>query len=464
MKTRNQLLALACLLVFIAFGFVFFKKWASQKPFGIILFVADGLSTNSLTAARLYEQGPDHRMTVETFPHLVLLSNYSNDFAVPDAAAAATALATGVKGNNRAIALDPRGKSLASILAMAHEAGRATGIVTTGKLTDATPAAFYAHAADGRDSQAIASQFLTDAKVDIAMGGGLADFTPVSKGGQRKDGRDLWLELRAKGFTMVRAKAELENTPSFLTGPLVGIFADGNLPYSSEVQSGSQQPSLADMVRRAIEFLQTNSGGYFLVVDAALISHAAEQNSSERVLTETIDFDHAVATALDYAGEKALIVAVGKHDVGGMTLNGYPLRGDHGLAMLGTNAGGVPAVTWSTGPNGARVPSPAPTPVPPATPLPGVRATASGSSAVSGTATAPMPTAAPVLSGSAAAPKSQAPPDPPKNVKSEPAAFAAPDAINTARDMIGVGTGPGSEQLHGFLDNTEIFRILKKGL
>jgi len=450
MKTRNQLLALVCLLVFIAFGFIFFQKWAVQKPFGIILFVSDGLSTNLLTAARLYEQGPDNKLTVESFPHVVLLTNYSNDFAVPDAAAAATAIATGVKGNNRALAVDPHdpAKTLASILTMAHDAGRATGIVTTGRLTDPTPAAFYAHAPDARDAQSIALQFLTNAKVDIAMGGGMAQFTPDGKGGMRKDGRDLWLELRSKGFATVRTKAELENTPSYLTGPLAGIFADGDLPYSSEVQSGSQQPSLSDMVRRAIEFLQTNSGGYFLVVDAALISRAAEQNSGERVLTETIDFDHAVATALDYAGEKALIMAVGKHDVGGLALNGYPLRGDHGLAMLGINAGGVPAVTWSTGPNGMRPPGPSkPTPSP-------------GVAPASGPATAAFSSSSASSAGSTGHP----PPEPPRNLKSEPAAFGAPEALNTARDMIGVGAGPGSERLQGFMDNTEIFRVLKNVL
>ena len=426
MKLRNQLLALACLLVFIAFGFVFFKKWAVQKPFGIILFVSDGLSTNSLTAARIYEQGAGNRMTVQSFPHLALLANDSNDFAVPDAAAAASAIATGVKGNNGALATDPGGKALLSILAKAREAGRATGLVTTGRLTDPASAAFYAHSPDARNTQAIALQLLTDAKLDVILGGGLADLTPESKGGKRKDGRDLWLELRAKGFNNVKTKAELENTPSFLTGPLAGIFADGNLAYSSDVQSGSQQPSLSDMVRRAIEFLQTNSGGYFLVVDAALISRAAQENNAERVLTETIDFDHAIATALDYAGDKALIMAVGMRDVGGMTLNGYPLRGDHGLAMLGTNAYGIPAITWSTGPNAKQ---------------------------------SAKPVAMPIAAGTA-----QPPPEPPKNVKAEPAAFGAPEAIDTARDMIAVGIGPGSEPLNGFLDNTDVFRILSKGL
>jgi len=432
MKLRNQLLALFCLLVFIGFGFLFYTNWVVQKPFGIILFVTDGLSTNSLTATRLYQGGANERLTVEGFPHLALLRNSSNDYAVPDAASAASALATGVKGNNRAIAMDPGGKPLPSILALAHDAGRATGIITTGNLTDATPAAFYAHATDLRDTQAIAQQFVENDILDVVMAGGMNDFTPESKGGQRKDGRDLWLELRAKGHERARSKSELENTPAFLARPFTGIFANGNLAFSSQVESGSQQPSLSDMVRRAIQFLQIHPKGYLLVVDAALVSRAAEQNNGERVLSETSDLDRAVATALQYAGEKTLILCVGKNDIGGLSLNGYPLKGDHGAALLGTNAAGYPAITWSTGPNGPRNSPPEPS-------------LASAPAANAAAPVAPVETPLPAL-------------------QKEPSAFGAPQAISTARDMIAVGSGPGSELLNGFMENTEVFKILQKGL
>lgn len=429
MKLRNQLLALVCLLVFIGFGFVFFHNWVEQKPFGIILFVTDGLSTNTLTATRLYQNGAGARLAVESFPHLALLRNASNDYALADAAAAASSLATGIQGNNRSLAMEPGGKPVPSILSLAHDAGRATGLVTTGNLTDPTPAAFYAHATDARDTQAIAEQLAGSRIVDIALGGGLSNFTPESKSGLRKDGRDLWLELRSKGHSLARTKAELESTPAFLTGPLTGIFADGDLAFSSQMESGSQQPSLSDMVRRSIQFLQTNRRGYLLVVDAALVSRAAEQNNGERVLSETADFDRAVAIALQYAGDKTLILCVGKTDLGGLSLNGHPLRGDHGVALLGTNAAGYPALTWSTGPNGPRKNEP---PVQPQQPV--------------------------------AEPSAAASPTPAASEPAEPAAFGAPQAIATARDMIGVATGPGSEALSGFIDNTEVFKIMQKGL
>src|SRR5450432_995823 len=105
MKLRNQLLALFCLLVFIGFGILYFRTWVEQKPFGIILFVGDGLVTSNLTAARLYEEGADHRLNLERLPNLALITNYANDYAVPDSPAAASALATGVKVNNRSVAI-----------------------------------------------------------------------------------------------------------------------------------------------------------------------------------------------------------------------------------------------------------------------------------------------------------------------------------------------------------------------
>src|ERR1700761_5731973 len=112
MKLRNQLLALCCLLVFAAFGFLYVRTWVVPKTFGIILFVGDGMLSQHLTAARLYEGGADHRLAMETINNLTLalLSTPAQDFAVPDDAAAATALATGLRVGHRQLAVDGNGK------------------------------------------------------------------------------------------------------------------------------------------------------------------------------------------------------------------------------------------------------------------------------------------------------------------------------------------------------------------
>jgi alkaline phosphatase len=198
MKFRNQLLALVCLLVFIGVGVLYFRTWVVQKPFAIILFVGDGLAPAYLTAARMFDGGADHRLTLEKLPNMALLTTHSNDFAVPDAPAAATALATGVKVNNRSIAMSVQGAPLESIIDAARRAGRAVGIVTNGRLTDAGSAAFYAHASSSEDIGAISAQFVDAGKLDVALGGGAHDFIPEAKGGRRKDGRDLLVEMKGK--------------------------------------------------------------------------------------------------------------------------------------------------------------------------------------------------------------------------------------------------------------------------
>jgi alkaline phosphatase len=260
----------------------------------------------------------------------------------------------------------------------------------------------------------------------VVLSGVRGEFTPVAKGGKRKDDRDLLAELQGRGWEVVKTKAELENAAGYRTGPIAGFFSEGSLAFSNQIESGSQQPSLSDMVRRAIEFLQVDSHGYVLVVDAALATTAAENNEGERLINETISLDHAINTAVKYAGDKSLILVAGKHATGGMSLNGYPLVQDHGVALLGVSASGQPAITWATGPNGPMPPAP---PAPPST-------------------------------------GSEAPPAPrlSSGAKSEPAAFQAASALNTAEDVLVVGRGAGAEKLHGFLDNTEIFRILRDAL
>lgn len=420
MKLRNQLLALFCLLVFIAFGFLYFHKWVEQKPFGIIIFVTDDLGSNNIATARLYNGGADSHLTLESLPNVAILSNYANDFAVPDTASSASTLATGVKVNKGAISVDSKGKAIASILELAKQKGRSTGLITNGSITDPGVAAFYAHAASANDPQALAQQFADSAKINVIMGGGSPALTPESNGGIRKDGRDLALELRDKGTLVVRSKAELENAASFLNSDLAGIFGNDAMPYSDKIESGNQQPSLSDMVRRGIQFLQYNTSGYVLVVDCELPGRASLQNDGEHAVSELVAMDKALKTAMEYAGDKSLIIVTGRHSAGGMSLNGFPLRQNHGVGILGTDSSGTPSITWATGPNG---PQAATTP---ASPAPDADKQSAG--------------------------------------KSEPAAFYSPAAISSAGDMITVGTGPGSQALKGFLDNTFVFKLVKDSL
>ncbi|MDB6147586.1 MAG: Alkaline phosphatase, partial [Spartobacteria bacterium] len=156
MKWRNQLLALFCLLAFAGLGVLYFQHWVVQKPFGIVLFVGEGLAPHGLAATRVYAGGADAKLSIDSMAHIALLTNASKDFATPDQAAVATVLATGVKVRNHAVAVNGEGRPLATIIESARDRGRATGLITNAQLTDVTSAAFYAHANEGSDSDTIA--------------------------------------------------------------------------------------------------------------------------------------------------------------------------------------------------------------------------------------------------------------------------------------------------------------------
>ena len=145
MKWRNQLLALFCLLAFAGLGVLYFQHWVVRKPFGIILFIGEGLAPGRLAATRAFAGGADNRLSLDSMANVALLTNCSKDFAAPDQAAAATAIATGVRVGNRAIATNPDLSAIKNLIELAREHGRATGLVTDENLTDSTSAAFYAH-------------------------------------------------------------------------------------------------------------------------------------------------------------------------------------------------------------------------------------------------------------------------------------------------------------------------------
>src|SRR5256714_4216982 len=356
-------------------------------------------------------------------PHVALVTNHSRDFAVSDQAAAASALATGAKVNNRALSVDANGKALGSIIDLARGRGRAIGLVTNGSLTNATCAAFYAHGNNASDVDQVARQLTEGGKIDICLGMGSAEFLPETKQGQRQDNRDLLLELRQNGFDVVRSRAELESIPVWSRPKLFGAFGSGDT--ANQGPAWNDEPALSDMVRRAIELLQYNQHGYLLIVDAARMGKAAETNNAEKTLAETAELDRTLATAQRYAGPKSTIIVCGDTALGGLHANGFPFRKDSGIALLGLNPSGEPWLTWATGPKGAQSYGAAKSP----------EKETSGN-AEGGTG----------------------------KEQTEPAAFYTRSALETVEDVVSFGNGPGSEALHGTIDNTQVFKIIRDEL
>ena len=402
MKWRNQILALICLLAFAALGVLYFQNWVVQKPFGIILFVGEGLTAQRTAATRVYIGGADNPLAMDGLEFSARLRNHSADFAVPDSAAAASALATGIRVKNGTIAIAESGAPLQTILEIAHQEGRATGIVTDGALTNPTVAAFYAHANTAKPPQQFATTMIDQSVVDIALGGGAADFDKA--------------KLDQARVRVIRNLPELEQISGWQQPRLLGLFAANDLPFTDEVAARTDQPSLADMVRRAIELLQVNRHGYVLVVNAHLMASAAWQNLGERTLRETAELDRAVQISREYAGRNSAIIVCGDAAIGGMNVNGYPFRYDTGVAILGLNSAGQPWVTWATGPNGGKI-----------------GATVEASSARDLSAL-------------------------------EPAAVQAASALNSLEDPIANATGLRMEKLRGTINNTQIFEIIRDAL
>jgi alkaline phosphatase len=402
MKWRNQILALICLLAFAALGVLYFKNWVVQKPFGIILFIGEGLTAQRTAATRVYIGGADNPLAMDRLEFSARLRNHSADFAAPDSAAAASALATGTKVKNGTISLSESGEALRTILELAHEEGRATGIVTDGALTNPTAAAFYAHANNAKQPQEFANALIERDAVDIALGGGATEF--------KKE------KLDQTRIRVVHNLPELEQITEWQQPRLLGLFAANDLPFTDEVAARTEQPSLADMVRRAIELLQVNRHGYILVVDAHLMASAAWQNLGERTLRETAELDRAVKVGRQYAGRNAAIIVCGDAAIGGMSVNGYPFRYDSGVAILGLNSAGQPWVTWATGPNGGKS---------------GGNVESPGTRDLSAL---------------------------------EPAAIQAPSALNSVEDPIANSTGLGMEKLRGTIDNTDVFATIRDAL
>jgi len=402
------MLALFLLLAFVGAGFLFFKKWVVQKPFGIILFVSDGLVPSNLASARLYAGGSSYRLSMEALSNVALLRNASSNFAVPDCAAAATAMATGQSTKNGVFARSGKGEpqeALETLFLLAGRAGRKCGLVTSGSVIDPSVAPFYANGNEQETLDSIASQLVAFKQLDLVMGGGRSAFIGESKGGIRKDERDLLLELRKDGAKEIRSRDELETLSSWGLPRVFGLFAEATMPFRDQRPQSDAVPSLSQMTRRAIELLQGNQAGYVLVIESGLVREAARFNHGERTLAELNELDEAVKTARAYAGDNAMILVAGSTVTGGLQLNGNFFRQHQGIAVLGTNPFGMPSLTWSTGPNGANEN--------------GVGST------------------------------------------TEPASFFTPKAEMVVSDVLAFGEGQGTEKLKGIQNSTFIFDLLR---
>jgi alkaline phosphatase len=286
-------------------------------PKNVIVFISDGCGPASFTLAREYkrfkEQGP---LAVDA--HLVgSIGTFASDSRVTDSAASGTALACGVKTNNGAIAVDTAGMPVATVLEAAEDRGMATGLVVTSTITHATPASFSAHVPSRSDQVTIASQQLEQG-IEVLFGGGSDFYLPESEGGSRKDSLNLFDVAAEKGYHIARNRAEFLGLNEV---PALGIFTPGQMTYEI-VRDQAKEPRLSLMTHRAIDLLDDDPNGFFLMVEGSRIDHAAHGHDLAAHLREILEFDRAFAVAIEFAKSNGntLVVSTSDHETGGMSL------------------------------------------------------------------------------------------------------------------------------------------------
>ncbi len=348
----------------------------------VILFLGDGMSIDTIVAARILEgqrrgePGEENALAFESFPHVALVKTYNTDQQVPDSAGTMSAIMTGVKTRAGVLSMDefvtPGAYTadfyehvVPTLLEQAEERGLSTGVVTTTTVTHATPAACYAHAAD-RSWQvdhrlprgALRAGFADVARqlvefqhgngLEVALGGGRRFFLPEGVTdpenpdwqGERDDERDLtreWTERRPRSAYVWSAE-QLAAIDLAQTDHLLGLFAPDNMSFEFErAQDRAGEPSLSEMTVRAIEILSRNPKGFFLMVEGGKIDHGHHDGSAYRALTETIELSNAVRAALgrvDAADTLVLVTADHGHT---MTMGGSPTRGNPILGKVVEN-------------------------------------------------------------------------------------------------------------------------------
>lgn len=380
----------------------------SRSARNVILFVGDGMGVATVTAARIYAgqrqglDGESYSLTLDTFPHTALSRTYGADAQISDSAPTATALMSGVKADAAVIGVtagatpgecaSAAGNISRSIFEIAEAGGLSTGIVSTARITHATPAAAYAHTAyrewendvsaarsGGSACADIARQLIEWPEGDgfeVALGGGRANFLPNtaadpennSARGARGDGRNLITEWTAarSGRVFVWNAEQLAAAPA--DAQVMGLFSPSHMAYeSARARDAGGEPSLAEMTAAAITRLSRGSEGYVLLVEGGRIDHAHHEGRAGEALSETVALDDAIRTALNMTSrDDTLIIATADHSHT-LTISGYARRGapilglstdEEGRPVLGEDGRPYTTLGYANGPGAVFPPAP----------------------------------------------------------------------------------------------------------
>uniref|UniRef100_A0A8D8UST0 alkaline phosphatase n=1 Tax=Cacopsylla melanoneura TaxID=428564 RepID=A0A8D8UST0_9HEMI len=391
-------------------------KYKLNKPLikgeakNVILFMGDGMSLTTITSSRIYKgqskdrlkteaRGEQAHLAFENFPFTGLAKTYCVDQQTADSACSATAYLTGVKTNLGTIGVSSKitrknceGMKnpeyfTTSILKWAQDFGKLTGIITTTRVTHASPAGTYAHTTErdwecdadikkdpnrlGQGCKDIATQLVKDEpgrRIRVIFGGGRNKFLPESSKddegypGQRTDGVDLikeWLldkTNKTRKAKYIHTRGQLMDLDPNNTDYVLGLFSSDNFNYNLE--KPDTQPTLAEMTRAAINILSQEKKGYFLFIEGGLIDIAHHNNTAAFALDETVEMSKAVEVAVNMTREKDTLIVVTADHAHTMTMSGYSRRNHNILGnsdQKDQNGQSYPTLSYANGP-GARAP------------------------------------------------------------------------------------------------------------
>ncbi len=356
-----------------------------RKAKNVILFIGDGMNITTITAARILQgqnngqYGEENQLSFEKFPQTALSKTYNTNLQTPDSAGTMSAMMTGVKTKGGVIAVDGtvnKGECQSGInhqritlLQKAEQRGMSTAVISTARLTHATPAATYAHSvsryweADSdipieqrqKGCKDIASQLIDFSYgngLEVAMGGGRKNFLPVTikdpeyknKTGVRTDKRDLTQEWLNK-FTdaqVVWNQQQFDQIDPNKTRHLLGLFESSHMQYEQDRQHDKAgEPSLAEMTEKGLQILNNIDKPYFMMVEAGRIDHGHHDGIAHKALTDTIALSDAVNTALNSVDLNETLIIVTADHSHTFNMAGYPQRGNPILGLAkGTDEAG----------------------------------------------------------------------------------------------------------------------------
>ena len=338
----------------------------------VILFLGDGMGISTITAARIYvgqqqgKTGEEHELSFDKFDHVALVKTYNTDAQVPDSAGTITAILAGQKtrrgvlGIDASVSRDDCAASLAneipSILELAEDQGKSSGIIATARVTHATPAGTYSHTPNrnwensselsgevkAQGCKDIAQQLLETPHgdgPDIILGGGRAQFMHKDqtdpeypgKPGLRDDGRNLiseWVSADRERSFVWNLEA-FKNLSRDETGKVLGLFEPSHMQFEADRDKDpAGEPSLTEMTQFAIDRLSQNDKGYFLLVEGGRIDHAHHFGNAYRALEDTKALDEAVAAAVAATNPEDTLILVTADHSHTFTISGYPPRGN----------------------------------------------------------------------------------------------------------------------------------------